>query len=284
MKSELREFVESSHFPAVFLGVVAILAVLALVIGWKIYPYTIGGFERFEKSPIQHFFARCAMAFVGPLAIGYYGYTKFTELTATPADKVRAIEQKQQQLREQVKSADDPFDGKPATPSKEQVAKMRELESEKQKLRKEEVQREETLGSIPQPPKESEMPAAAPRQPVEKPKPVGSPDSADGEPAPPVSKSIPNTSEAPSISKVAELKGELAKVNSKIESERARWTNARDTINRLTNFKKTPVKEGSPAYHQCMAASKVIHEVESGASDLKAEKARLEAVIKELEE
>jgi len=73
-------------------------------------------------------------------------------------------------------------------------------------------------------------------------------------------------------------------VNSQIESERARWTEALNTINQLTNFKKTPVKEGSAAYHRCMAASKVIHEVETGAPTLKSEKARLEAVIKELEE
>ena len=72
-------------------------------------------------------------------------------------------------------------------------------------------------------------------------------------------------------------------MNSQIESERARWTEALNTINQLTNFKKTPVKEGSAAYRRCMAASKVIHEVETGAPKLKAEKARLEGTIKELE-
>lgn len=83
--------------------------------------------------------------------------------------------------------------------------------------------------------------------------------------------------------RLAELKGELAEVNATIESERRRWQQALDTINRLTNFKTRPVVEGSPQYHQCLAASKVIQEVEEGAPELKAKKARLEAVIEELE-
>jgi hypothetical protein len=53
--------------------------------------------------------------------------------------------------------------------------------------------------------------------------------------------------------------------------------------NRLTNNKRTPVQEGSQPYYQCLAASKVIQEVEAGAAELKAEKARLEAMIQELE-
>jgi hypothetical protein len=84
-------------------------------------------------------------------------------------------------------------------------------------------------------------------------------------------------------SKIADLKGELAKVDSRIETDRTRWQNALDTINRLTNYKKTPVQEGSYAYKQCVAASEVIQDVEAGATHLKAEKARLEATIKELE-
>lgn len=83
--------------------------------------------------------------------------------------------------------------------------------------------------------------------------------------------------------RLAELKGELATVTAKISSERARWQAATDTINRLTNFKHTPVMEGSQPYYQCLGASKVIQQVEAGAAEFKAEKARLEAVIKELE-
>ena len=83
--------------------------------------------------------------------------------------------------------------------------------------------------------------------------------------------------------KIAELKGELAAVDAKIASETARWQSGIDTINRLTNFKKTPVREGSPQYHQCMEASRIIKEVESGAAAIKAEKARLTAMIESLE-
>ncbi len=84
--------------------------------------------------------------------------------------------------------------------------------------------------------------------------------------------------------RLAELKGELAAVNARIETERKRWREGVDTINRLTNYKRTPVREGSPEYHRCMAASRVINEVEQGAPALKQEKARLEAMIGELEE
>jgi hypothetical protein len=82
--------------------------------------------------------------------------------------------------------------------------------------------------------------------------------------------------------KVAESKGELAVIEAKIESERARWQAAVDTINQLTNFKKSPVREGSLQYHKCMEASKIINEVEAGAPKLKSEKAKLEAIINEL--
>ncbi len=84
-------------------------------------------------------------------------------------------------------------------------------------------------------------------------------------------------------SKLAELKGEFAAVNAKIESERARYRSNLDIINRLTNFKRTPVQEGTQAYYQCLEASKQIKEVEAGAAELKTEKARLEATIKEFE-
>ena len=83
--------------------------------------------------------------------------------------------------------------------------------------------------------------------------------------------------------KLTTLKGELAVLNTNIETERARWQTATNTINRLTNNKRTPVQEGSQPYFQCLAASKVIQEVEAGAAELKAEKARLEAMIRELE-
>lgn len=92
------------------------------------------------------------------------------------------------------------------------------------------------------------------------------------------------TREEQGHSRLAELKGELAAIDAKIASERARWQQALDTINRLTNYKRTPVREGSQEYQLCLAASEVIQEVESGAAELKQEKARLEAMIGELEE
>jgi hypothetical protein len=84
-------------------------------------------------------------------------------------------------------------------------------------------------------------------------------------------------------SKLAELKGELAAVNAKIDSERARYQSNLGIINKLTNFKRTPVREGTQAYFQCVEASKQIKDVENGVPGLKAEKAKLEATIKELE-
>jgi len=83
--------------------------------------------------------------------------------------------------------------------------------------------------------------------------------------------------------KLAELRGELAALGTKIQNERDRWHASLAVINQLTNFKKTPVREGSPQYNRCMAASRVIQEVEAGATALKAEKARLEAMIQSLE-
>lgn len=82
---------------------------------------------------------------------------------------------------------------------------------------------------------------------------------------------------------LAAAKAELEKVTSTIESERQRWLEALATINRLTVNKTRPVREGSPQYQECMAASQVIQEVEQGAQALKDRKAALEARVKELE-
>jgi hypothetical protein len=83
--------------------------------------------------------------------------------------------------------------------------------------------------------------------------------------------------------RLAEAKAELAVLESKISTERQRFQQATDTINRLTNFKKTPVKEGSAAYRQCMDASRVIQEVEQKAPGMTTEKTRLTTLIAELE-
>lgn len=83
--------------------------------------------------------------------------------------------------------------------------------------------------------------------------------------------------------KLAELKGELAEVDAKMDTQRTQYKAATDTINRLTNFKRTPVREGSPEYYRCLEASKVIKKIEAGAGELKSKKAQLEATIGELE-
>jgi hypothetical protein len=105
-----------------------------------------------------------------------------------------------------------------------------------------------------------------------------------GRPRPEDTDESEQTAEERLSEKLAELKGSLAEIESTIGSERERWQNALDTINRLTNFKKTPVREGSPQHQQCLRAAEIIREVESGAAELKAQKAKLEATIKELEQ
>lgn len=82
---------------------------------------------------------------------------------------------------------------------------------------------------------------------------------------------------------LAGAKADLAAVNSRIESERKRFSDALQLINTETKNKTVPVKQGSPAYHRCMEASRIIKEVETGAAELKAEKARLETLVSELE-
>ena len=87
----------------------------------------------------------------------------------------------------------------------------------------------------------------------------------------------------PAKLRLAELKGDLAELEAEMDQERARYKASLATINRLTNNKRTPVREGSPAYHKCLAASKVIREIERKAPGMKAKKAKLEAAVKELE-
>lgn len=93
-----------------------------------------------------------------------------------------------------------------------------------------------------------------------------------------------STPEAPSNSSTPanadQAKASLAEVEGKIAAEKQRWTDATAVINKLTNNKRTPVREGTQEYYKCVEASKIIQEVEKGAADLKAEKARLEAIIK----
>lgn len=88
--------------------------------------------------------------------------------------------------------------------------------------------------------------------------------------------------EAGRANELAKAKADLAAVQSKIDSERKRHADALGIINTLTLNKTRPVKEGSAAYFRCQEASRIIEEVEKGAPDLKAEKARLETLVGEL--
>lgn len=243
----------------IFLG---ILAIVGLIGGWIFYPYTVGAFARSIRSPWKHFTERCGTAFVAAIAVAFVGF-KVAQGNLPSSAKGPAIESP----KEAAASSEDPF-AKNLT-SQRHASTVPTLKTEEPASIEKEAP---TVSNIESPPVIQEE--AVPLVPT-KPSQIVQAE---------VAKVPAKPTADPTVAKVAELKGELAKVNSQIESERGRWTEALNTINQLTNFKKTPVKEGSAAYRQCMAASKVIHEVESGAPTLKAEKARLEAVIEEMSE
>lgn len=81
---------------------------------------------------------------------------------------------------------------------------------------------------------------------------------------------------------IMEVQVALAEVNAKMDTDRGQYREALNVINSLTHNKRRPVVQGSREYHQCVAASKVISEIETGAPALKAEKTRLEAVLSAL--
>ncbi|MAS94630.1 MAG: hypothetical protein CMO55_15640 [Verrucomicrobiales bacterium] len=82
--------------------------------------------------------------------------------------------------------------------------------------------------------------------------------------------------------KEAEVRIKLAEVNAKMDSDRKRYNDALNVINTLTHNKRRPVREGSPEYHKCVAASNIIGEIERSAPELIEEKQKLEAVLKTL--
>lgn len=82
--------------------------------------------------------------------------------------------------------------------------------------------------------------------------------------------------------KEAEVRIKLAEVNAKMDSDRKRYNDALNVINTLTHNKRRPVREGSPEYHKCVAASNIIGEIERSAPELIEEKQKLEAVLKAL--
>lgn len=76
----------------------------------------------------------------------------------------------------------------------------------------------------------------------------------------------PKATTNPEISKIDARLSELAEI----------WRQDVGVINRLTNFKRTPVQEGTKAYFQCLEASKRIKQAEAEAKTLKRKKAAIE--------
>ena len=94
-----------------------------------------------------------------------------------------------------------------------------------------------------------------------------------------------SSSNAATVSiKIAEIQGDLAVINSKIETERKRWQDANAAINAVTNNKTTPVVRNSPEHVQMYQAQVIMKQVEAGAPALKEEKGRLEAMLKSLQD
>lgn len=83
--------------------------------------------------------------------------------------------------------------------------------------------------------------------------------------------------------KIAELKGELAVIDSKIDTERKRWKDASDLINAITNNGTQPVIRNSPEHVRMYEAQVIMKDVEGKAPGLKEQKARVEAALKALE-
>jgi len=73
---------------------------------------------------------------------------------------------------------------------------------------------------------------------------------------------------------------DLAALDATMTTERANYQKALGVINRLTNYKRTPVVDGSPAFHECLRAKNVIDAIDASAPTRIAERARLEAIIK----
>lgn len=79
--------------------------------------------------------------------------------------------------------------------------------------------------------------------------------------------------------RVIQAKSELAAVESKIAFEQTRWNNANDTLNAVTNYLRTPVREGSLAHRQAVQAALARDDAAQKAPELLARKRELEALI-----
>lgn len=77
------------------------------------------------------------------------------------------------------------------------------------------------------------------------------------------------------ISGYSENLSEIQKIDVRLAELTTIWKQETAIINRLTNFKRTPVQEGTQAYLQCVQASKRIQQAEAEAKILKEKKSSL---------
>ncbi len=68
---------------------------------------------------------------------------------------------------------------------------------------------------------------------------------------------------------------ELQKVDQRLEELKTIWKQDTAIINQLTNFKKTPVQEGTQTYYKCVETSKRIQQAETEAKTLKERRASI---------
>lgn len=69
---------------------------------------------------------------------------------------------------------------------------------------------------------------------------------------------------------------EIAKIDARLAELTQIWKDDTAIINRLTNFKRTPVQQGSQAYYTCLKSSERIQQAEAEAKTLKQKKAAIE--------
>jgi hypothetical protein len=245
---------------------------VALILGWIIHPYTVGELTRWVESPIQQFIARVGTAiFAAIFAVvgGLHLLSKMFPNSASPttATQVAEVLSPPNSTADQFAEPAEHAIAMPTTPS-QPVVRVEQASSDHTPSQS--IVSPEPPKTVPRAITTTRSAADIAEAPREK---TSSMSDSEG---------IKSQTDSVQL-KVAELKGELVVIDKKIQTERRRWQEGVGIINRLTNFKKTPVREGSPQYHQCMAASQVIKEVEAGSAGLKSEKARLEAMINSLE-
>ena len=81
---------------------------------------------------------------------------------------------------------------------------------------------------------------------------------------------------------ILEAQVKLAELHAKMDHDRKRYREALNVINTLTFNKTRPVVQGSPDYHRCAAADKIMADIEKSAPALKEEEKKLKAVLKAL--